>query len=98
MYLKGRPLDFGIDYNRLAELSENYVSADIEYLVNEASRLAMVSKSRITMQVLTNTIESSSPSVPLKELKKYEKIRASINSENSDNTEKDSERKRIGFK
>jgi len=98
MYLKGRPLDFGLDYNKLAQLTENYVSADIEYLVNEASRNAMVSKSRITMEVLKSTIDSSTPSVPLIELKKYEKIRASLNSENSDNTEKDSERKRIGFK
>ena len=98
MNLKGRPLDFGLDYNKLAELTENYVSADIEYLVNEASRNAMVTKSRITMEVLKSTIDSSSPSVPLKELKKYELIRASLNSENSDKSEKDSERKRIGFK
>jgi transitional endoplasmic reticulum ATPase len=98
MYLKGRPLDFGLDYIKLAEITENYVSADIEYLVNEASRHAMVSKSRITMEVLKHTIEKSSPSVPLKELKKYELIRASLNSENSEKTEKDSERKRIGFK
>ena len=98
MYLKGRPLDFGLDYIKLAEITENYVSADIEYLVNEASRHAMVSKSRITMEVLKHTIEKSSPSVPLKELKKYELIRASLNSENSEKTEKYSERKRIGFK
>lgn len=98
MNLKGRPLDFGLDYIKLAEITENYVSADIEYLVNEASRHAMVSKSRITMEVLKHTIEKSSPSVPLKELKKYELIRASLNSENSEKTEKDSERKRIGFK
>jgi len=98
MYLKGRPLDFGLDYIKLAEITENYVSADIEYLVNEASRHAMVSKSRITMEVLKHTIEKSSPSVPLKELKKYELIRASLHSENSEKTEKDSERKRIGFK
>ena len=98
MYLKGRPLDFGLDYIKLAEITENYVSADIEYLVNEASRHAMVSKSRITMEVLKHTIEKSSPSVPLKELKKYELIRASLNSENSEKIEKYSERKRIGFK
>lgn len=98
MNLKGRPLDFGLDYNKLAELTENYVSADIEYLVNEASRNAMVTKSRITMEILKSTIDSSSPSVPLKELKKYELIRASLNSDNSDKSEKDSERKRIGFK
>jgi transitional endoplasmic reticulum ATPase len=97
MYLKGRPLDFGIDYNKLAELTENYVSADIEFLVNEASRHALVNKSRITMDVLEITIRNSKPSVPLQELKKYEKIRAQLNADNNSSNDNE-ERRRIGFK
>lgn len=40
MYLKNRPLDFGIDYEKLSTLTANYVSSDVEFLVNESSRLA----------------------------------------------------------
>jgi transitional endoplasmic reticulum ATPase len=95
MYLKNRPLDFGIDYDTLAKLTANYVSADIEYLVNEASRLALKEKARVNMVILENTIISTKPSVSLQELQKYEMIRAKINSED---LEQPTERRRIGFK
>lgn len=86
MYLKNRPLDFGMDYEKLSQLTENYVSADIEFLVNEASRFALKEKSRITMSIFENIIKATKPSVPLHELQKYEKIRAKMNSENQENT------------
>jgi transitional endoplasmic reticulum ATPase len=95
MYLKNRPLDFGIDYDRLSSLTANYVSSDIEFLVNEASRFALKEKSRITMQFLENIIKKTKPSVPLHELQKYETARAIMNSEQ---TEQKNERPRIGFK
>lgn len=90
MYLKNRPLDFGMDYDRLSILTANYVSSDIEFLVNEASRFALKEKSRITMAILENVIESTKPSVPLYELQKYEKARAKMNGENTAKT-------KIGF-
>ncbi len=95
MYLKNRPLDFGMDYDRLSTLTANYVSSDIEFLVNEASRLALKEKSRITMKILENIIKNTKPSVPLHELQKYEIVRAKMNSEE---TEQKNERPRIGFK
>lgn len=95
MYLKNRPLDFGIDYDRLSTLTANYVSSDIEFLVNEASRFALKEKSRITMYILENTVKNTKPSVPLQELKKYEIVRAKMNSEI---TEQKNDRPRIGFK
>ena len=95
MYLKNRPLDFGMDYDKLSTLTANYVSSDIEFLVNEASRLALKEKSRITMQILENIIKNTKPSVPLHELQKYETVRAKMNSEQ---TEQKNERPRIGFK
>ncbi|MBK9984465.1 MAG: AAA family ATPase [Saprospiraceae bacterium] len=82
LYLINRPLDFGIDFNFLSELTENYVSADIEYLVNEASRLALKERKRISMTMLEYIIKSNKPSIPLHELRKYEKIRAKIAGEN----------------
>jgi transitional endoplasmic reticulum ATPase len=75
MYLKNRPLDFGMDYDRLSSLTANYVSSDIEFLVNEASRMALKVKSRITMKILEATIKNTKPSVPLHELQKYEEMR-----------------------
>jgi len=95
MYLKNRPLDFGMDYEKLSTLTVNYVSSDIEFLVNEASRLALKEKSRITMQILENTIKATKPSVPLHELQKYEIVRAKMNSENN---EQNNDRESIGFK
>jgi transitional endoplasmic reticulum ATPase len=76
-------------------LTANYVSSDIEFLVNEASRLALKEKSRITMQILENIIKNTKPSVPLHELQKYETVRAKMNSEQSEHK---NERPRIGFK
>lgn len=79
MYLKLRPIDFGIDYDRLASLSENYVSSDIkDLIVDEASRQALKRKSRITMAILEEVIENTKPSVPLHELKKYEVLKAKM--------------------
>lgn len=76
MYLKNRPLDFGMDYDKLSTLTANYVSSDIEFLVNEASRLALKEKSRITMTILANIIKATKPSVPLHELQKYETVKS----------------------
>ena len=96
MYLKSRPIDFGIDYDKLAKLTENYVSSDIkDLIVDEASRQALKIKSRITMKILEEVIKNTKPSVPLHELKKYEVIKAKMAGEN---VEQKNERPRIGFK
>jgi len=81
MYLKNRPLDFGMDYDKLSNLTANYVSSDIEFLVNEASRAALKTKSRITMGILERIITSTKPSVPIHELQKFEIVKAKMNSE-----------------
>jgi transitional endoplasmic reticulum ATPase len=95
MYLKNRPLDFGMDYDCLSTLTANYVSSDIEFLVNEASRLALKEKSRITMKMLEEVIKNTRPSVPLQELKKYEVVKAKME---GDIVEQKTNRQRIGFK
>ncbi|HPS83205.1 MAG TPA: ATP-binding protein, partial [Bacteroidales bacterium] len=94
MYLKNRPLDFGIDYEQLSKLTEHYVSADIEFLVNEASRFALKTKSRITMKILEDVIINSNPSVPINESNKFEQIKAKMEGEN---IVQKNERKRIGY-
>jgi len=97
IYLKDRPLDFGINYNKLAELTENYVSSDIKLLIDEASRKTIRDKSkRISMETLEFIIKNQRPTVPLSELKKYELMRKKIEEETDENNSND--RPRIGFK
>lgn len=97
MYLNSRPIDFGIDYDKLALLTENFVSSDIkDSIVDEASRQALKSpQKRITMSILEAVINKTRPSVPLQELKKYELLKARMDGET---IEQKTERPRIGFK
>ena len=96
MYLKSRPIDFGIDYEKLAHLTENYVSSDIkDSIIDEASRQALKAKSRITMKILEDVIKRTKPSVTLQELQKHQQIKAKMD---GDYIEQKNERPRIGFK
>lgn len=81
LYLKSRPYDFGLDYDKLAQLTDNYVSADIELIVNDASRIALRSKSKITMAILEDVISKTKPSLTANELKKYLNIKAKMDGE-----------------
>lgn len=92
--IRKKVLDFGIDYDRLSNLTENYVSSDIESIVNEATSIAMADDSRITMNLLENVIKSFKP-FPKDELRKYQIIKAKMDGEN---IEHKNERPRIGFK
>ena len=101
IYLEKRPHDFGLDYDRLARLTENYVSSDIKFLVDEASRKSVqeyrngkAESSRLTMKILEFIINQQHPTVSLKELRKYEEIRTRIEKDHSDKDD----RPRIGFK
>jgi transitional endoplasmic reticulum ATPase len=76
LYLKKRPLDFGIGYERLATLTENYVSSDIKLLCDEASRKVIREKTkRISMETLETVIKNQRPTISLDVLKSFEKIR-----------------------
>jgi transitional endoplasmic reticulum ATPase len=73
LYLKDRPLDFGIDYERLATMTENYVSGDIKLLADEASRKVIREKAkRISMEILEFVIKNQHPTISLDVLRKYE--------------------------
>lgn len=93
LYLKSRPYDFGLDHDRLATLTENYVSADIELIVNDASRKALRQKSKITMALLESVISETKPSLSATEIQKYLTIKARM--ENGGNQQ--TTRRRIGF-
>jgi transitional endoplasmic reticulum ATPase len=99
MYLKTRPVDFGMDYEKLALETDNYVAADIELIVNDASRYALKSKSRISMQVLEDIIKNTKPSVSDAELKKYDDLNNKLlGLRKEDKKNNNNDRPRIGFK
>ena len=95
LYLKKRPVDLGVNYEKLSELTDFYVSSDIKFLVDEASREALKTKERITQQVLENVIKNSNPSVSKEEIKKYELLRHKFEDINPQPIE--NKRKKIGF-
>jgi transitional endoplasmic reticulum ATPase len=95
LYLKDRPVDLSVDYEILSLLTENYVSSDIKFLIDEASRQALKAKSRITMEVLQNVIKTNKPSVTLKEINKYVALKQKWDNEKGGKD--DSDRTKIGF-
>lgn len=92
LYLKDRPYDFGLDYDGLSELTVNYVSADIQLIVNNAARTALKRRSKITMAILEDAISAARPSLDMKDLQRYEAIKAQMNGE------KTKGRPEIGFR
>lgn len=94
-YLKNRPYDFGLNYDELSKLTKNYVSADIQLIVNNAARTALKSRSKITMNILRETIAAVRPSLDIKELQRYEEIKAQMNGEE---IKKSGNRHKIGFR
>lgn len=62
-------------------MTQGYVSADIQLIVNDASRNALRQHSKITMELLKAAISNTNPSLSNNELRKYERIRAMMNGE-----------------
>jgi len=91
LYLKNRPYDFGLDYDELAELTDNYVSADIQLIVNDASRAALKLQSKITMDLLRIAIKETHPSLSVDELERYQKIKIQMDGEKPN-------KRHVGFK
>lgn len=93
LYLKNRPYDFGLDYDELARQTENYVSADIQLIVNNASRTALKTHSKITMTLLQEAIANCRPSLNKTELDRYLSIKAQMDGEEI----RKNDRNKIGF-
>ena len=74
LYFKGRPLD-SLDFDKLADLTENYVSSDISFLVNESARDALKERTKISQRHIENAIQRHPPSVSLKQIKLYERFK-----------------------
>ncbi|WP_407532157.1 AAA family ATPase [Elizabethkingia miricola] len=93
LYLKKRPVEIGLDYDELSKATENYVSSDIKFLCDEASRKALKDNLRITKSIVLETVKNNKPSVSLQELNNYLVIKAKMEGELTNNSSP-----RIGFR
>lgn len=89
-----RKYDFGIDYDKLAEMTENYISADISLVVDTAARLAFRRDvGKITMALLEEALTNTKPSLTVEQIRQHEAIRDQFEG----NKPKKQERRRVGF-
>ncbi len=92
--LKDRKTDFGIDYDKLANLTDNYICADIRFVVDTAARLVFRRHDdKITMDVLEEAIARTKPSITVETIRKNEAIRDAFEGKSP----MISGRKKIGF-
>ncbi|MBQ0086777.1 MAG: AAA family ATPase [Bacteroidales bacterium] len=92
--LKQRRIDFGIDYDKLASLTENYISADIKLVVDTAARFVFRRHLQvISMSVLEEAISSIKPSISIEMIRKHEAIRDKFER----NTNSETVRRKIGY-
>jgi transitional endoplasmic reticulum ATPase len=94
MYLEKRPIEIGFDYNKLAELTEDYASKDIQFICDEAARQVVRVGLRISMANILLAIKETRPTSTKEQLAKYRQERDKMQGKNSNTNE----RPRIGFK
>ncbi len=94
IYLMKRPTDFSIDYAILANKTEFFVASDIKFIIDEASREALLSKTRISQELMEKMIKNIKPSISKEILSNYEGLRSKMES-NEDTTQT---RRPVGFR
>ena len=88
-----RKYDFGINYEKLAQLTEGFTSSDIVLIIDNTARLARRRGiGKITMALLEEVISQSKPSLTSEQIKKHEDIRDMFMG-----VKKEQTRRRIGF-
>lgn len=88
--LQKRKTELGIDYDKLALLTENRVAADIKFIIDTAARMVFKRNlDAITQEIIEEAIATVKPTVSEKEIKDSEKIR--------DEFQGDSSRPHVGF-
>jgi transitional endoplasmic reticulum ATPase len=73
--LSGRPYDKGINFEKLAEMTDNYVSSDIELIVTEAARMAVArDENSIDEKMMIEAVQKFTPSMSLEEIAFYDQF------------------------
>ncbi|MCB0537817.1 MAG: AAA family ATPase [Bacteroidetes bacterium] len=75
LLLKKRPVEGNFNYSDLADKTENYVSSDINFIINEAARTALKQRVKINENHIIEVIKSFPPSISSKEIKRYEEFK-----------------------
>lgn len=80
IHLKKRSKDDDIDFDRLASLTEGYISADITLVVNQAARSVFQQRRSVIGQAdLEDAIRRIRPSLSPESIRKYEDLRDQMN-------------------
>lgn len=95
LYLKKRPIELGLDYAAFASSTENFVSSDIKFICDEASRKALKLEVRISEIIVMEVIRSMKPSLSHTDLLTYEGIKNKMEGNERINTQRTN---KIGFK
>ena len=97
--LKNRAVDFGIDYDKLAKMTENYSCADIKEIVDNAGRSAFGGDSKnISQALLEKAVTGLTSHLTLDVIKKHEEIRNKFEQGNNEPEDWKKNRTMIGFK
>ena len=75
LLLKDRPLEKNLSYDDFARLTTGYIASDIDFVVNESSRKALLSNSLITNQIIIDIINNTKPSLSMASLEIYNKFK-----------------------
>lgn len=70
LHLKDRPQEEGIDFERLAELTEGYAASDIAFIVNEAAMVAALADALISQRHLEDSIRTNPSSLASREARR----------------------------
>lgn len=85
LYLENRPVDEQIDFDQLAEKTEGYIASDIAYIVNDAAMTAAYTRTMITDELLTTSVQNTPPSLREESLETYQTIRNTMERTNRTN-------------
>lgn len=80
-FLSDRPSSKKIDFEVLAGETECYVSSDVEFIVNEASRSALTERTDISMEHLMDAVKRTPSSVSLRQIAFYERFNENRNTD-----------------
>ena len=87
-----------LNYLNINWLTENFVSSDIKFIVDEASREALKIRSKITQQIIVDVINKNPPSISFSEIKKYELLKDQLDTSKKSQPNDVSKERKIGFK
>ena len=85
LYLKGRPVEGGINVDELAKQTEGYIASDIAYIVNDSAMVAAYTRTKISYDLLLTSISNTHPSVRTESIKQYDEIKKKMEDTNRRN-------------